>query len=66
VTRAEEITALRREMGREGGQARARALTPERRSEIARQGSRAYWDAMDPEQRRERALKAAKARKGKL
>lgn len=34
---------LRRKAGKKGGQARAAALTPERRAEIAAQGAAARW-----------------------
>jgi hypothetical protein len=37
--------ALGRRGGLKGGVARARALTPERRSEIARTASRARWSS---------------------
>ena len=44
----EEPTPGRRAAGLAGGPARARALTPERRSEIARKAAQARWDNANP------------------
>jgi len=49
------------EAGRLGGQARAKALTPERRKEIAKNA----LAALTPERRREIAMKAVAAREKK-
>ena len=35
------------ELGRKGGEARARKMTPEQRAEIARKAARARWDKSD-------------------
>jgi hypothetical protein len=39
----EELTSAAAQLGRKGGQARAAAMTPERRKEIARKAAKKRW-----------------------
>jgi hypothetical protein len=43
----EELTSAAAELGRKGGKARARTLSPERRAEIARAAAAARWKKSD-------------------
>ena len=38
-----QLSEAMRELGRKGGKARAKALSPKRRSEIARRAAKARW-----------------------
>jgi len=49
-------------LGRKGGKARLRTMTPEQRQEIAKAASRARQRKLTPEQRRTIALKAIRTR----
>jgi hypothetical protein len=49
-------------LGRRGGNARAKALEPERRREIAQQAGAARFESLTPAQRTALAKKAARAR----
>lgn len=53
-------------LGKLGGKARARSLTPEQRKEIARKGGEARAKSLTPEQRRKIARKGVRGRKKKL
>ena len=43
-TRDEELSSAAAEMGRKGGKARAKKLTPEERSEIAKKAAQKRWE----------------------
>jgi hypothetical protein len=58
---ARRVAAARAQAGRRGGPARARALSPARRTEIARLGARARWQALSPARRTEIARQMALA-----
>ncbi len=45
---AAQISALRREMGRRGGVARAEKLSQERRSQIAKKAAKKRWSKPKP------------------
>ncbi len=49
-------------LGRKGGKARLRTMTPEQRQEIAKAASRARHRKLTPEQRQKIARKAIQAR----
>lgn len=42
-TRDEELSSAAAEMGRKGGKARAKKLTPEERSQIAKKAAQGRW-----------------------
>lgn len=56
------VTAAAQTLGRLGGQARAKARSPEEIQAIARKGGQARAQALSAEQKRTLARKAARAR----
>ena len=47
----DELRSAAAEMGRKGGNARAKAMTPERRVEIARKAARSRWEVSSDDER---------------
>jgi hypothetical protein len=61
MDKAKELSAKRADAGRNGGKARAEALSATRRREIAREGALARWADHQPPAKRKRARRRAGA-----